>query len=458
MNTTGELLKGLRECKGMSLANVQESAGIDGTLLSRIENGKRLPTDDQVKILSSVYGIAAKTLKVQLASDKIVHYLQGYEDTATDILKAAEDKMQYGRQYLSLFQDGILRKPIALESRRYIGSKAKLCPWIMETIRQNTHDVRSFCDIFAGTGIVSKHALQQDFEFVAINDLLYSNNVIYKAFFDQGYWEESKIAGMINEYDAIDADTLDDNYFSLNFGDKYYEYSTAKKIGYIRQDIEDRKSSLTEKEYAILLSTLIYNIDKLANTVGHFEAYIKKPIKHQDFVLRPIETGSYDKVRIYREDANSLAERLECDLVYIDPPYNSRQYCRFYHLYETLVKWDMPQLYGTALKPKPENMSKYCTFKALSAFEDLVRKIKTKYIVVSYNNTYNSKSHSSENKIKLEELKSTLERCGETKIFEHSHQYFNAGKTDFQDHKEFLFVTEVDHEKRDKAFTSVLCG
>ena len=82
---------------------------------------------------------------------------------------------------------------------------------------------------------------------------------------------------------------------------------------------------------------MIYNIDKHANTLGHFEAYIKKPIKKSELKLRMIDVKEYDNIRIYREDANLLAKKIKSDLVYIDPPYNSRQYCRFYLVFEALV-------------------------------------------------------------------------------------------------------------------------
>ena len=105
------------------------------------------------------------------------------------------------------------------------------------------------------------------------------------------------------------------------------------------------------------------------------------------------------------------------------------------------MKWDCPTLHGVARKPAPENMSEYCRSGALAAFTNLVRRIRCKYLVVSYNNTYSSKSKSSENKITLEELKAALEKVGETSIYTHRHGFFNAGKTDFNDHKEYLFVT-----------------
>lgn len=154
-----------------------------------------------------------------------------------------------------------------------------------------------------------------------------------------------------------------------------------------------------------------------------------------------IDAKELQNVETFREDSNKLAKRVHCDVVYIDPPYNSRQYSRFYHLYETLVKWNKPQLSGVAMKPPQENMSDYCSSRARQAMRDLVNSIDARYIVVSYNNTYKSKSSSSENKIQLDELIDILNEVGETKVFEHGHRAFNAGKTEFTDHKEFLFVT-----------------
>jgi adenine-specific DNA-methyltransferase len=379
-----------------------------------------------------------------------------YSEIVAETLQVAEAKVRYGEQYLDLFQNRIYQKPISLESRRYIGSKAKLTDWIMNLIDTETENVRTFVDIFAGTASVSNCAIKK-YNRVIINDILHSNNIIYKGFFEAGEWDENKLNDIVTHYNTRNPDNIEKNYFSENFGGKFYEYNIAKIIGYIRQDIEDKKDELTEKEYNILLATLIYSIDKLANTVGHFDAYIKKPIKSQPLQLRLINAQNFENVEVYCEDANKLAKKIKSDLVYIDPPYNSRQYNRFYHLYETLIKWDKPKLYGVALKPAPENNSLYCTTKARNAFENLVITLNTKFLVVSYNNTYNSKSHSSENKIQLDEIKNILNKCGKTKIFECSHRFFNTGKTEFDNHKELLFITEVDEERKSKSFASVLC-
>lgn len=438
----GDILKTIREEKGLQLSEIQQQTGIDASQLSRFETGKRLPTVEQLDILSNLYQIDSALLRIERESDKII---TSFDDPELGLksLEVAKEKLLLGQKYLNMFRDSNLSEPLGLSSRRYIGSKAKLVDWIFETLAAETHDVHSFCDIFAGTGVVGEYAVQM-YDHIILNDLLYSNNVIYNAFFAPGKWDREKLCDIITGYNALDTDTIQPNYFSDNFGGKFFEESEAKRIGYIRQDIENRRHTLTEKEYNVLLATLIYNIDKIANTLGHFEAYIQKPIAHKPLYLKLIEAKSIPGVQIYRDDANHLARRIHSDLVYIDPPYNSRQYSRFYHVYETLVKWDYPDLFGVAMKPRPENMSDYCSNRAADAMRDLVQHLDSHYIAVSYNNTYKSKSSSSENKIQLEELRGILEDVGPTTVHEHKHRAFNAGKTDFKDHKEYLFITTVN--------------
>lgn len=252
-----------------------------------------------------------------------------------------------------------------------------------------------------------------------------------------------KLYSIIEYYNSIDPKLVKDNYFSDNFGDKFFDYKNSKLIGYIREDIERRKCNLTTKEYAILLASLIYSIDKIANTVGHFDAYIKKKITYHPLSVQLIKPLAPKSVEIYKEDSNMLVEGITADVAYIDPPYNSRQYSRFYHIYENLVEWKKPELFGVAMKPQAQNMSAYCTSRALDAFRDLIKKINVKYIAVSYNNTYTSKSSSSKNKITLEQIKSILEEKGDTVVYDCAYRCFNTGKTEFVDHKELLFITEV---------------
>ena len=81
---------------------------------------------------------------------------------------------------------------LQIEQRRYIGCKAKLIDWIFEVIQKEAPKAASFCDIFAGTGIVANRAIEI-YENVIINDFLTSNNIIYKAFFGKGDYDAAKL-------------------------------------------------------------------------------------------------------------------------------------------------------------------------------------------------------------------------------------------------------------------------
>ena len=326
-----------------------------------------------------------------------------------------------------------------ISNRRYTGSKQKLSKWIVETIN-NEINLNSFFDIFSGTACISANFTNIDK--LIINDFLFSNNIIYKAFFNSKKYSFDKLVKLQTKFNSFDPDKIKTNYFSNNFGEKYFSLNDSKKIGKIRENIENININNDEKN--ILLASLLYSADKSANTVGHYDAYIKNKKIYDKFSFNLIEPLKPDaKVEIYREDGNILAKKINSDVVYIDPPYNSRQYSRFYHLLENLAQWKKPKLHGTALKPDPENISDYCKTSASKSLADLINKLQCKMIVLSYNNTYKSKSSSSKNKITLDQIKNILEKKGKTKILKKDHAHFNAGKTKFDNHQEYLFLTKI---------------
>lgn len=332
-----------------------------------------------------------------------------------------------------------------INNRRYTGSKYKLMPWIKDKILKNCPEHNSLFDVFGGTGVVSAELMNITKD-VVINDFLYSNEIIYKAFFQQESYDLQKLKNYKDYFNSIKKETLSPNYVSENYGNRYFNYEDAKLIGIIRSKIEDELNlkKINQKEYCILITSLLYSLDRSANTVGHYEAFIRKKSVKQRFVFDLIEPILTDNtIKIYRMDSNELAKNVKADIAFIDPPYNSRQYSRFYHVLETIVKWDKPLLVGTAMKPPEENMSDYCRSKAPKVFNDLIQSLKVKYIIVTYNNTYDSKSSSSKNKITLNQIKEILQSRGKTKIFEKSYHRFNAGKTEDTNHKEYLFITKV---------------
>ena len=349
-------------------------------------------------------------------------------------------------KYVILFAE-VTTMSFSISNRRYTGCKAKLSNWIYETVKKNCPDATSFCDLFAGTGVVAARMFDR-FDKIVINDFLYSNEAIYKAFFLKEDYSEEKLYTYYNKFNSLNKEEITDNYASLNYSGNFFSHDDALLIGEIRNQIEQSKKLLNEREYYILLASLLFSADRCSNTCGHYDAYIKGKDIRSSFkfeLIDPIVTGKNcsKDIKIYREDSNALASKINCCVTYIDPPYNSRQYSRFYHVLEVLTKWDNPQLYGTARKPQEENMSDYCKSKALDAFKSLIYSLNSKYIVVSYNNTYNSKSSSSKNKMTLEDIERVLSNKGSTKIYRQKYKAFNAGKTDFDGHEEILFVCKV---------------
>ncbi|WP_163535150.1 DNA adenine methylase [Helicobacter suis] len=343
-----------------------------------------------------------------------------------------------------------------LPNRRYTGAKTKILNEIGAVVASisslkylKDKKERVFFDVFAGTGVVSEFFIHKGtFTHFILNDFLHANYIIYQAFLAQEPFNAVLLNSLCKRYNTLE--NLADDYYSENFGGKFFSAIDAKKIGFIRNDIDLllKTNAITSKEFYILLSSLLFSADKIANTVGHYDAYRKNTPIQDKFKFTPIQPiQTLHTIDIYQMDANILAKNLDMaiDVAFIDPPYNSRQYSRFYHLLETLTKNDQPKLYGQALKPQPENMSTYCKVDAKFAFKDLIQTLaqKTKALVVTYNNTYTSKSSSSQNKITFQEISAILQSSGKLSIYEFPFKAFSAGKTEFKAHKEYIFVCEV---------------
>ena len=114
-----------------------------------------------------------------------------------------------------------------LENRRYIGSKLKLIKWIRSLIETHTEG-KSFFDVFAGTGIVAQEMMSH-YERIIINDFLYSNNVIYHGFFDSNDIDICKMQNISDRFNDTNSNFLDENYFSNNYGGKFFSNNDAKK-------------------------------------------------------------------------------------------------------------------------------------------------------------------------------------------------------------------------------------
>lgn len=154
------------------------------------------------------------------------------------------------------------------------------------------------------------------------------------AWFSSEKFSKHKIVGYVLHYNSLNID--DENYITENFADTYFCRADCSRIGFIRQDIEDDffAGELNERERAIFVTSLLYSMDKIASTCGHYDAFRQGATfdRHLELAI-PIPKQNR-KNECYNDNANELAKHIQADLVYIDLPCNSRQYCDAYHCFE----------------------------------------------------------------------------------------------------------------------------
>lgn len=354
----------------------------------------------------------------------------------TDIIKKKEEQLSLPIE---------LERKLHINNRRYLGSKYKLLDFIWKVVNENCKDVQSVADIFGGTGVVANR-FNSEGKKVIVNDILYSNYLSYWTWFSDEKIDYKKIENIIDQFNEINS--ISENYVSKNFGGTYFSDFNARKIGYIREEIDKLSNFLTFREQAILITSLLYGMDKVANTVGHYDAYRRKLDSLNDIKLLvpDINDSLNNGNEIYQEDANELVRKITADLFYIDTPYNSRQYGDAYHLLENIAEWKKPEVTGVAKKMvnRAHIKSDYCTMRAPKAFEDLISNINGKYILVSYNNMAEKGVGRSNAKISSEEIISILETRGNVKVFDTDFKVYTTGKTHIEDHKELLYLCEIN--------------
>lgn len=332
-----------------------------------------------------------------------------------------------------------------ISQRRYLGNKNKILPFINKIINEEVTSYNSFCDLFAGTGVVGNYFNNKNTKIIS-NDLLYQNFLSASAFLNDEIYDSEKITTLIQDFNLLT--TEKDNYFSKNFANRYFSVNTARKIGLIRETIRKLfiENVINRKEKDVLLTSLNYSIDRIANTVGHYDAYIKKNIKKEKFEMKmlDIDLASNKGNEIYNMDANLLIRDIECDILYLDPPYNSRQYCDLYHLLENLSLWNKPEVFGVAKKfDRSKIKSDYSKANAADSFNDLIMNAKCKYILLSYNNMANRGDGRSNAKICDVDITKILSKRGKVKIFEQEYKAFTTGKSNHSDNKERVFFVKV---------------
>lgn len=322
----------------------------------------------------------------------------------------------------------------------YIGSKFSILDFIDDAINDFAKPKNSnitLCDIFSGTGSVGKYFKRKGYNVIS-NDIQYYSYITAKHFIENN--EELKFEKLneegIEPFEYLNKLEGTEGFIYKNYSlagtqgqeyeRQYFSDENAKKIDAIRLKIEEWKESkkIKENEYNFLIASLIESADKVANTASVYEAFLKKlkASASKSLELKPIEiivTTEDRTYKVYNENCNDLVKHISGDILYMDPPYNTRKYDTNYHMLETIALYDNPEIKGkTGVRTETSKKSKYCIKKeAVNAFEDLVKNAKFKYLLLSYND---------EGIIPIEDIKRIMSKYGKYKCYEREHKRFKA--------------------------------
>lgn len=316
----------------------------------------------------------------------------------------------------------------------YIGSKLSLLDEIRAMLQRQGVTGGTFCDLFSGTSVVAQMARQSGFQVIA-NDMQAYSVVMQKAFLEtEGYPEFAPLRRAVKAIDRCDAEVaragfglgampgaesaplrrvlahleslpgLEGPFFHRyceggEAGRTYFSAENGRRCEAMRTAIEAWRASglIDEAERHLLVASVLETMDQLANTASVYGAYLKqlKKTARQPLVLRlPRLISGGGPHRAHQEDANALVKRLAEEgthgVLYLDPPYNHRQYHANYHLLETIARWDLESFEPqgkTGLRPAADQRSRFCSRRHVkAAFAELIESARFKHLLVSYNN------------------------------------------------------------------------
>jgi len=330
----------------------------------------------------------------------------------------------------------------------YIGSKFKLSSWIQNEVKKvvgNDLSNKIFCDIFAGTGIVGR-TFKKEVKQVISNDLEHYSYVLNKNYIEnhQEIKDKEKYIEELDNLPLIDNGFIYQNYcMGSGSGRQYFSDFNGKKIDTIRTKIKQwyEAKKIEDNLYYFLLASLVESADKIANTASVYGAFLKhiKKSASKELVLQPAQFITNDNShQVFNMDSNELIKQISGDILYLDPPYNQRQYSANYHLLNTITKYKPFEPKGKTGLPQ-YNRSNYCKkTEVKNSFKELIKNANFKYIFLSYNN---------EGLMSKEDVENIMKKYGRYNLKIQEYQRFKADKTENRNHKanstyEYLHILE----------------
>jgi adenine-specific DNA-methyltransferase len=285
---------------------------------------------------------------------------------------------------------------------KYLGNKNRLLDFISSVIKIDDNNYKTSIDLCCGTGTVSEFFKTKNVECHSV-DLMNYSYIITK----------TKIE--LNEVPKIDL--LDFNNIKKRgfISDNYSESSNicifkddiAEHIDGSRQLLEEKKNKISIEEYNYILSSILEASDFRSNIMGSYASFYKKGWRKQSmkkWELPKIEIKPGKIGKVYQSDVITFLSNFNksVDFIYMDPPYNHRQYSDNFHIIETISLYDNPITKGKIRSRINGKKSNFCyKTKALSEFDktfELSSKISDNFYL----------SYSTDSIISIDELKLSL--------------------------------------------------
>lgn len=327
---------------------------------------------------------------------------------------------------------------------RFIGSKAGLLDFIECAVHAAGARNGVFCDLFAGTTLVGRRFKRLGYS-VASNDLMRLSAVLGRAYLEinapppfNGLFEprDPRVPRerLHHVLEALNALPPRRGFFWRHYSPegtaglerprKYFSAENAGRIDAIRARIARWRDQgrVTDAEHHLLLAALLEAVPGVSNIAGTYGAFLKrwdpralKPLR----LVAPEILPSAREHRVYTEDAETLAARLSADVLYLDPPYNTRQYLPNYHILETLARGDDPHVTGvTGLRYCAAERSRFCRRDtALAGLDAIARNADCGLLVLSYN---------SEGLMPDDAIRDVLRLRGRVTVLEHPYRRFRS--------------------------------
>ncbi|MEY3996327.1 MAG: hypothetical protein RL344_670 [Pseudomonadota bacterium] len=328
----------------------------------------------------------------------------------------------------------------------YIGSKQKLSNFIKQSVYsvagENLSD-KTFCDLFAGTGIVGRN-FKTEVKQIISNDIEYYSFVLNKNYIENHCtFDYQNLIDELNNLKGVKGFIFEEYSENGKSQRLYFSEKNGQKIDSVRQKIEDWKTEkqITDNQYYFLLTSLLESADKVANTAsvyGAFLKHIKKSAQREMTITPALFTLNDNDHKVFNADSNELIKKINGDILYLDPPYNARQYGANYHLLNTIAKYDIFTPKGkTGLRTYKR--SNFCSKNFVAkSFEELIKNAEFKYTFLSYNN---------EGLMSENEIRTILLKYGKYDLFTTNYQRFKADKEENRNHTansttEYLHILE----------------